>query len=260
VSVQASLLEVWTERLGSDKELDLAEHGREVVPELLAAYTPDDFRLSIYPGSTLWIADDGVAAELTAELEPTTAGLEGTGVIQRRLDTARQKADHIKFELPEEGQGEGRGRRVLRASVDLYDALGIRYVELTAVDTGRYAWAAAGFSFRTAESRQDVVAGVEFAAELLGMPLVDLDPEQIQPWQIALMPPAEDFTLRDALAALDPEGLESGVAADENLEVPLYRPGKLLLLADEVPGWQGFLDLQPSDDNIGLDTLYAYTD
>jgi hypothetical protein len=74
------------------------------------------------------------------------------------------------------------------------------------------------------------------------------------------MPPAEGLTLRDALEALDPEGLEAIGDSADNLDEPLDRPGKALLLADEVPGWQGVLDLHPSDENPGLELLYAYTD
>jgi hypothetical protein len=105
-----------------------------------------------------------------------------------------------------------------------------------------------------------VVSGIEFAAELLGLPILDLDAESVEPWQIAFMPPAEDLTVRDALEALDPEGLEALGDSTDNLDAPLDRPGKVLLLAEEVPGWQGRLDLRPSDNNPGLEVLYAYTD
>ena len=254
------LLDAWLQRLKSSTPLDLAEDGQAAVPELLAAYTPEGFELHVHPGSTLWIVHGLVIAELSAELHPLSPAVEGSGVIQRRIDTTRGKADHIKFELPEAAQGEGRGRRLLRASVELYQALGIEEIELTAVDTGKYAWAAAGFAFRTDESRQEVFAGIEFAAELLGLTLADLEPETVEPWQIAFMPPAGDFTVRDALEAFDPEGLEAISGSADNLDDPLDRPGKTLLLADEVPGWQGVLDLRPSDENFGLEQLYAYTD
>jgi hypothetical protein len=135
------LLDVWLQRLQSSEPLDLAEYGHAAVPELLAAFTPDGFELHVQPGSTLWIVDGLVVAELTAELEPVSPAIGGTGVIQRRIDMTQGRADHIKFELPEAAQGEGRGRRVLRASVELYRALGIDEVELTAVDRGKYVWA-----------------------------------------------------------------------------------------------------------------------
>ena len=230
------------------------------MPELLDAYTPPDFALRVLDGSALWIEEGALVAELSAELEPLSGELEGTGVVQRRIDTRRGKADHFKFQLPEAAQGAGRGRWVLRASVELYQALGITEIGLTAVDKGKYVWAAAGFAFATEESRGEVLDGIEFAAELLGISLADLEPDRIEPWQIAFMPPADDFTIRDALEALDPEGLEAVRDQADNLGEPLDRPGKVLLLADEVPGWQGHLDLRPSDDNPGLEYLYAYTD
>jgi hypothetical protein len=129
--------------------LDLAEYGHVAVPELLAAYTPEGFELRVHTGSTLWIVDGLAIAELSAELVPLSRHIEGTGVIQRRIDMTRGKADHVKFELPETAQGQGRGRRVLRASVELYEALGIDEIELVAVDKGKYVWAAAGFRFAT---------------------------------------------------------------------------------------------------------------
>jgi hypothetical protein len=253
-------LEVWLSRLDSSGLVDLAEDGPRIVPELLDAYTPPDFKLLVLDGSAMWIEEGALVAELSAELQPVSSELEGTGVIQRRVDTRRGKADHFKFELPEAAQGAGRGRRVLRASVELYQALGVTEIRLTAVDKGKYVWAAAGFSFATEEGRAEVLEGIEFAAELLGISLADLDPDGIQPWQIAYMPPADAFTIRDALEALDPEGLEAVRDQADNLDEPLDRPGKVLLLADEIPGWQGRIDLRPSDDNPGLEYLYAYTD
>jgi GNAT superfamily N-acetyltransferase len=255
-----TILDRWFSRIGSAEPIDLAEEGQAVVPELLAAYTPPGFELHVLDGSVLWVVEGGVVADLSAELVPESEDAALTGVIQRRIDTTQGRAIHLKFELPEFAQGQGRGRRVLRASADLYVALGISQIELTAVDKGKYVWAAAGFSFANDQSRAEVIDGIEFAAELLGLTLIDLDRDRIEPWEIAFMPPAEGLTVRDALEALDPEGLELAQGAVDNLDAPLDRPGKVLLLADEVPGWQGYLDLRPSDDNPGLDTFYAYTD
>jgi hypothetical protein len=165
---RSSLLDRWLSRLGRDSAIDLVERGREIVPELLEVYTPTDFELRLLDGSWLRALDGEVMVELTAELLPL--GLAGeTGVVERRLDTASRHVHHDKLELPSPAQGVGRGRAMLRQSVDLYVELGIERVSLLAVDTGRYVWAAAGFSFLDDEARTGVVGAIDDAAELLDL-------------------------------------------------------------------------------------------
>ena len=122
------------------------------------------------------------------------------------------------------------------------------------VDAGRYVWAAAGFSFRTDEDRRDVVRGVEELAEAIGLPVLDLDPGTCEPWEIAYMPPVPDVTWGEAIDLLDPGLAEQPQAADIWGD-PLDRPGKLLLLAEEMPSWGGTLDLRLYEGNVGLDYL-----
>jgi hypothetical protein len=247
-------------RIGGESEVDLAQHGREIVPELLRVHTPDDFELQLLDGSWLRAQDGHVAVELTGQLVPLDGDSSSTGVVQRRLDTLARRAEHHKLELPAWAQGEGRGRAMVRRSVDLYTDLGIERVSLLAVDTGRYVWAASGFSFADERARRDVVEGVEDAAELLGLDLADLDHDECDPWDIAFLPPIMNMSLRDALEVLAPDELEDLELHADALDAPPPRPGKLLLLAEAVPGWRGVLDLRAFDGNRGLETFYDYTD
>jgi hypothetical protein len=230
------MLDRWLARLGGTTEIDLALDGQTLVPELLRVYTPNDFELRLLDGSWLRAKDGHVALELTAELVPLHDVAKTTGVIQRGLDTMARRAIHHKLELPESAQGEGRGRSLLRESVDLYAGLGIETVHLRAVDKGRYVWAAAGFAFQDEESRADVLRGLDVTTELLDLGLADLDPTTCEPWDIAYLPALPEISLRDALEVLSPELLEDPDLNADDLDHGLDRPGKLLLLADLVDG------------------------
>jgi hypothetical protein len=83
------------------------------------------------------------------------------------IQTAAAVAHHNFFTLPPLDQGHGKGRRVVRRSLDLYDELGLERVRLLAVDIGTYVWAMAGFDFESREDRQRVMdATLAFAQEL----------------------------------------------------------------------------------------------
>ena len=148
-------------------------------------------------GSWLSLGDGALVVDLSAELRPRGIGIEETGVLQRRLDTGSGVASHRKLELPADVHGQRRGRVMLRRSVDVYAELGIERVRLTAVDIGRYVWAAAGFSFYDEDSRGHVTSMLEHLANELGL-VIELDAPTCQPWDIAYMRPASDVSWREA--------------------------------------------------------------
>lgn len=135
-------------------------------------------------------------------------------------------------------QRRGIARRVLSASVSVYDALGIRGVELNAVGAGRYVWARAGFDFMervsgAADAEPPAVPRFRELAERLGFDLGDTTCA----WEIA--------GRRDEV----PPGLfvERGgstrfLGSPSDCEGPL---GRVLFLCAGVGDWDGVLDLTP---------------
>ncbi len=115
---------------------------------------------------------------------------------------------------------------MLRQSVDLYVELGIERVSLLAVDTCRYVWAAAGFSFLDDDARTGVVGAIDDAAELLDLGLADLDPESCEPWEIAFLPEVPDISLGEALEVLSPSLVERTGNDADIFNQPLERPGR----------------------------------
>jgi len=81
---RSSLLDRWLSRIGRDSAIDLVERGREIVPELLEVYTPNDFELRLLDGSWLPALDGEVMVELTAELLPLSVSSRGLRRLARR--------------------------------------------------------------------------------------------------------------------------------------------------------------------------------
>lgn len=148
-----------------------------------------------------------------------------------RGDTAWHKSS-LTFEGH---QRQGVARRVLAASVALYDTIGVERVRLNAVGAGRYVWARAGFDFdeRLAGGDPPAIPRLVSLAERLGH---ELDP-QSAPWEIAgrrdEVPPglfeARGGRLRFLGSPADAEG-------------PL---GRVLFLCAGVGDWDGTLELRP---------------
>jgi hypothetical protein len=66
--------------------------------------------------------------------------------IQRTIDPVTGVAQHDVFELPNDLQGKGFAKQFMRNSLDFYDHLGLKKMEVGAnIDVGGYAWARYGF-------------------------------------------------------------------------------------------------------------------
>lgn len=253
------LVEDLIRRLGEGGSVDLASDP-EAMGELLRAWTPVDFQLTPLSGSWARADEQGVELGLTAELTPLVEPDSDrddddpvSGVIQRYLHTGDAIARHENFTIPRGWNRRYRGRLVLRESAFVYEQLGIERVELSAVDVGRYVWAACGFDFISREELEMVVDAIsEFAEELS---LAQHHFENIEhAWEIAYMEPLREITVREVAEIL-------GEYVDEEAGTQLVdEPGKLLLLHPNTPSWQGALDLRDIPDNFGREMLYEYTD
>lgn len=228
-----------------------------VAAEFIDALTPSGMHLEIHSGSELKVSDNHLELSLSANLVPATSELgDEAGVVERRFWTSSGQVRHQKLELPQLAQGQFRGRRILRKSVALYQSIGLESIQLTAVDVGRYVWAAAGFSFANEGDRRTVARSIQTLIAEAGLPLEDLDIDRVEPYDIASAVPTSTLSLGEWCDLLE---LEPSDDDRDYLDKPLDRPGKLLLLAEQTPPWQGKIDLRKDESNIGLRALDVYT-
>lgn len=203
------------------------------LPWLFEPYWAADLDLVIERG-TIRSLDGELDIELNAEVLDRRQGDRPVAAFQRVLrgDTAWHKSSLTYDEF----QGQGIARRVLSASVALYDALGMRWVRMNAVGAGRYAWARAGFDFdeRVFDGALPAaVPALRALAERLGHDLGDA----ASAWEIAAR--------REEV----PPGLFESRGGDvrflgspTDCEGPL---GRVLFLCAGVWDWDGTLDLAP---------------
>ncbi|MHB8694849.1 MAG: hypothetical protein ACYDHH_26755 [Solirubrobacteraceae bacterium] len=249
------LAELWGKRLGSRDRVDLRNEPG-IIRELLAAWTPHGLELDVLAGSEL-VRDpvDGLIVNFAANFVLTSADVEDHGSIERRLLLDAGVAKHIRLELPEHSQRQRKGRHMLGASVRTYQALGLTRVSLSAVDVGRYVWAACGFSFDSEPDRAPVIARLAALAAEWDVPIPGLDWETAEPFDIAYAESSDPIPLRDWLELLD----EPADYPEETLNAPVTRPGKLFLLSSQTPSWGGSLEIAPGNKTVGYELMSIYT-
>lgn len=173
---------------------------------------------------------------------PTT--LEA-GTIRRVIRTG-ERVHHELFSLPKTYWGQGNARAMLRAAVDLYDALGIEEVTLTAQGLGKYIWAVAGFDFCDDQTRELVNTALRLFADELGV-LDEPLPEFQHPWEIlALDKDDEGKEINIPATLLAPILADRG----ETRLIQGFRPGSLtpskaFLIYAGYDSWDGRLSLHP---------------
>jgi len=152
-------------------------------------------------------------------------------VIRRRAAWHRSSLTYEPF------QRQGIARRLLTASVALYDSLGLSHVHLNAVGPGRYVWACAGFDFAErvlgSQAEPPALAPLRDLAARLGHDLGDA----ASSWEIAGRRenvPAGLFEARG--------GSMKFLGSPADCEGPL---GRVLFLCSGVGDWNGVLDLAP---------------
>jgi hypothetical protein len=251
----SGLADVWDRRLGARERIDIRDEP-ELVVEVLTAWTPDGLGLDVLAGSELRRdPQEGLILTLSAELVPGDPGARGHGSIERQLFLGSGVARHIRLELPQDAQRQQKGRHMLGRSVVIYEQLGMTRVSLSAVDVGRYVWAACGFSFT---SEHDRVALTQRLVELeteSGIPISSLAWDTLQPYDIAYAESRDPLRLRDWLEILS----EPADYPSQELDQLVTRPGKLFLLHDRTPGWDGALAIGSAAHTFGYELMRRYT-
>ena len=250
-----ALREDFLKRLNGNESLRIT---RDAFPELYNAYRVDGFDLMLNSDMSCGVwrrAGDALTIRFFAELIPegmdsTDPELE-TGAIQRVIQTGANCAHHHWFVLPQGFRGRGSGRQTLRRTVDLYDALGLERVRLTAVEVGTYMWAMCGFDFASERERLTVLSAAEDFARQLGF---GIDVSSIQyPWELDDLD--EETSLRD-IAAVRQEVIRGSPRIDAQLDEPIRLGKALLLHSDAGKGWSGILNL--AHDSPGRIQLERY--
>jgi hypothetical protein len=220
---------------------------------VLNAWTPDGLELDVLAGSELRRdPKERLILTLSANL---LSGAREHGSIERQLFLGSGVARHIRLELPLSAQRQEKGRHMLGRSVLAYEQLGLTRISLSAVDVGRYVWAACGFSF---SSEHDRVAVTQRLTELeteSGIPISGPAWDTLEPYDIAYAESVDPLLLRDWLEILD----EPADYPDEELDQLVTRPGKLLLLHDRTPGWDGALAIGSAEHTLGYELMRRYT-
>jgi len=253
----SELADVWDRRLGQRERADVRDEP-ELVIEVLGAWTPDGMRIDVLAGSELRRdPHEGLVLTLAAEFVPGEHGPFGLdhGSIERQLFLGAGVARHIRLELPAYAQQQEKGRRMLGRSVLIYEQLGMTRISLAAVDVGRYVWAACGFSFTNEHDRSAVARRLAELETESGIPIAGADPNTLEPYEIAYAESDEPLPLRDWLEILG----EHDEYSDEDLDRLVTRPGKLFLLSDRMPGWDGALAIGAAEKTFGYELMRRYT-
>jgi hypothetical protein len=253
----SDLADLWDRRLGQRERADVRDEP-ELVTEALGAWTPDGMRIDVLPGSELRRdPHEGLVLTLAAEFAPGDHRQSGPdhGSIERQLFLGAGVARHIRLELPGYAQQQEKGRRMLGRSVLIYEQLGITRISLAAVDVGRYVWAACGFSFTNQRDRAAVAGRLVDLETETGIKVSNLDWDSLEPYDIAYAESDDPLPLRDWLEILD----EPADYHDHELDQPVTRPGKLLLLHHRTPGWDGTLKIGTAEHTFGYELMRRYT-
>lgn len=182
---------------------------RDIAAHLLAG-VPEHVPLTVR-----WDRPDPSKVEMTAVSRDRQ---DGVAVVRTFVRQGRRpwRVEHALFVLDERHRG-GAARRMLRASLEIYDRMGVPRIDIFAdIDLGGYVWARLGFA---ASLPSDVRAGLARAAQ--ADPGSDLFREAHR-----VARASEDDDLMEALAALTVDG--DGTC------------GKLLLAGTK---WLGHADL-----------------
>jgi GNAT superfamily N-acetyltransferase len=227
--IVASLLD----RYG-DRKVGIGRDGAAEFPWLFEPYRQADLDLAIELASVR-VRDGDLELDLVADVIDRRLGGQAVGAFRRAV--RRGSALHHSSLTYEPFQRQGIARRVLSASVFLYDSLGIARVQLNAVGAGRYVWARSGFDFAErvlgGESEPPAVARLRELASRLGH---DLGATCCS-WEIAgrreEVPPGVFVARGGSLKFL---------GSPTDCEGPL---GRVLFLCAGVGDWDGVLDLRP---------------
>jgi len=124
----------------------LSENGVTATPEEFlrrVAHFPDDAVLHVDQFSA--VTTFGSDKQLEIALRAVSPSGKPMGSMHRIVDLRAGYAKNIALELSEAYRGHGIGKQILSSQVEFYKTLGIKKLELSTSDIGRYAWARYGF-------------------------------------------------------------------------------------------------------------------
>ncbi len=261
---------------------------REAFSELTAPFEVAPYRLIVDPDSYLDPVDEVVVLRMVLVEQIAKGGVNVVGTIERAYDLKKSEVLHAWLEMTESYRGLAIAPRILLASFERYDRLGLRKILVhAALGTGRYYWSGkVGFNFLREVDQRYVERWATFVLGALNSP-VDLDGiSQPQQWALlgTTVDPAPRASFKDladrvskvSTSLLDPNAggvVGSTRSADVECEpgmvdiekhlrkvaeansvawaeqIPL---GKLIMLSG--PDWWGVFDLT---DPVGRDTYEA---
>jgi hypothetical protein len=247
----SELADIWEDRLGRRERADIRDEP-ELVAEILDAWTPDGLGLDVLGGSELRRDPrERLILTLSAALRTRGRGGGEHGGIERQLLIGSGVARHIRLELPQSAQRQEKGRHMLGRSVLAYERLGLTRVSLQAVDVGRYVWAACGFSFSHELDRITIAQRLVELQNETGIPISGPPRDTLEPYEIAYAESEDPLRLRDWLEILD----EPANYPEDELDRLVTRPGKLLLLHNRTPSWDGTLRIGTAADTYGYELM-----
>lgn len=229
---------------------------REAFSELTAPFEVAPYRLYIGADSLVDPAAEAVVLRM-ALLEVADNGeLTYVATIERTFEFARGEVHHERLDITDAYRGRAITPRIMLASFDRYDQLGIRMVTVHAgLATGRFYWSGkVGFDFLRDADQRHVERWATFVLGALNLP-VDLDGIG-RPQQWALIGTTSDPPPTARLSDLAAKVL--------TLSTTLLDPNATGIVgsvdADEVETEPGMVDLPAhlrkigDDNNIGWDT------
>lgn len=173
---------------------------REAFSELTAPFEVAPYRIIVGGDSYIDPADQVVALEMGLVEQTEHGGVNFVGAIERTYLLGEGRVLHQRMEIDEQFRGRAIAPRIMLASFERYDRLGIETVIVhAALETGRYYWSGkVGFDFLRQADQRYVERWATFVLGALNLP-IDLDGIS-QPQQWALLgttvdpPPTAGFS------------------------------------------------------------------
>jgi GNAT superfamily N-acetyltransferase len=218
------------------------------LPELVQTYEPEGLEMTFgqYGGMTATVRDDGTI-HVTFEASFVTEETWHAGSIARSLDTRDGVVRHDALLLDETLQNQGISARMMRRSLDLYDALGMDEIRVRAQMSGRYVWSRFGFDFVDEDEAQNVYWLCKGMYERMRrFPPFPAFDDLRHPWDYAPELDLDDMdrevtVARDEVADAHGPGVLDDAARSR---MPAEMPMSMALLAfGTVDKWHGVLDL-----------------
>lgn len=132
------------------KTLDETVGHKTSLTDIQRALTPPGLtaKLSGFKEEVPYHSEHKDRKSLSIEFDLKDAQGKQAGFISRRFDRhpdGSLSVYHDLFELNPEHQNKGHAKNVLAQSFELYERMGVRHVDVTAVEIGKYTWASIGF-------------------------------------------------------------------------------------------------------------------